>query len=1023
MTTVTKGILDNLYSDSDDDFDDYFGNSKCNGVDGNVTDVNSDSDEFTDDKIEVEAEEELIIGIDLGTTNSCVSIWRKNNLEIIPDSYGNRTIPSIVSFTNVSKYVGNSAKNQKDINPENTYYEVKRLIGRKYKDHLVQSDLPFLTYKVGGDDKTGNVILESGLDSRKKKITPEEISAYVLMELKYMAENYLKKTVEKAVITVPAYFNDSQRQATKDAATIAGLDCVRIINEPTAAALSYGMQRLSKNKEEEINVIVYDCGGGTLDVSLLNISDGLFEVLGCAGNTHLGGADFDNRLINYCKNKFKVKNKISRLSNLSLLSLQKLKKTCEGAKKMLSETWKATILVPNFYDGIDLRVKITRVEFEKLCRDLLIMCIKPIEDVLKLGDMERDDVDEIILVGGLTRMPAIRNNIKLFFRGKEPNCTVNPDEVVSAGAAIQGYILGSKKDPFAETLVLLDVIPLSLGVETLGGVMTTIVPRNSVIPFKRKKKFTTYEDYVDSLEIKVFEGERTMTKDNFSVGEFTLNGIKKEPRGIPEISVVFKIDINGIVSITAEDKKNNDNKKTINITGNKGRLSGDDITKLVAEAQEMEKKDRLEREKRQVYIDIENMCSNVKYNVNNDEFKLKDADKMHVLTEIEKIFAWLGEKPYLERNITDYNKVLNRLNKKYGTLILRMSTDNSTIKESNVGTGEGTTIYGNEDDDEEEIRQLYEKIENDEFGFDECMEQEARNEVKELRSNLTDLCYSIFGILNSKSLKIKNSDIKELRDYVDDVLLWTHVIDKIPKSDYIQKIDEVNKICDDLFNKYDNNIFEENQIISQMVTKKNELEQLCYALKSSIMSNLFSMEEDRIKTLDKKIDDTLEWLINIEVEAKKAEFNNEEFKIEEKDYQEKIDSINELCNDLYNNMLGINTYGSNDDILDNGSVIYIDNDGQGTTLDTLYDLEEVDVGGFGEDVDDVVVDDDVDDIDDVVVDDDVDDIIVNGVSDNVVVSETDDANDEVGNIAVSETYHINDEVDEVDEVDDVNDIC
>jgi len=354
---ASKSILDNLdASDSDDEFDKWFGNGE----------EDSDNEESVEGGEEnAEEEPEIIVGIDLGTTNSCVSIWRNNNLEIVPDHYGYRTIPSIVAFTNRSKYVGREAKNQTDINPENTYYEVKRLIGRKFSDESVQNDVPFMTYGIDADEH-GNVILKSDLSNRKKKITPEEISSHVLMELKYMAEDYLKKEVSKAVITVPAYFNDSQRQATKDAAQIAGLDCVRIINEPTAAALTYGLQRLSKNKDDDINVLVYDLGGGTLDVSLLNISDGLFEVLGSSGNTHLGGADFDNTLVTYCKNKFKIKHKIKKLESLSLLSLQKLRRACENAKKILSETWKASIAVKNFYKGKDLLLKITRKDFEKM---------------------------------------------------------------------------------------------------------------------------------------------------------------------------------------------------------------------------------------------------------------------------------------------------------------------------------------------------------------------------------------------------------------------------------------------------------------------------------------------------------------------------------------------------------------------------------------------------------------------------------------------------------------------------------
>jgi heat shock protein 1/8 len=917
----------------EDEFNNYFGINSCSDEES----INSN--EYQNQEEEEEEEEDIIIGIDLGTTNSCVGIWRNNNLEIIPDSYGYRTIPSVVAFTNKTRYIGREGKNQTDINPENTYFEVKRLIGRKYTDDSVKNDIQFLTYELGNDEND-NVILKSDLSNRKKNITPEEISAYILMELKHMAEDYLKRHIDKAVITVPAYFNDAQRQATKDAATIAGLECVRIINEPTAAALSYGLQRLSQNKEDDLNVLVYDLGGGTLDVSLLNISDGVFEVLGSTGNTHLGGVDFDNALVTYCKNKFKIKHKINKLADLSLLSLQKLKKSCENSKKILSETGKATITVKEFYNDKHLMIQITRKQLDTICRDLLILCMKPVDDVLKSCDLTRDDIDEIILVGGATRMPAIRNNIKLFFKGKEPCCNVNPDEVVAAGAAIQGYILSHKKDPFAESIVLLDIIPLSLGVETIGNLMTSIIPRNSVIPIKRTKKFTTDQDYEDSVNIKIFEGERQMTKDNFFVGEFILKGLEKAPRGIAEIDVAFTIDINGIISVTAIDKKNEDNKHSINVTGNKGRLKADDIKKLVTEARDLEKKDKIEREKRQSFYQIEDMCSNIKLNIENDEFKLKEKDKELIMEEINKIYGWLELKKYLDRTPKEYFKVLTRLNKKYGTLILRTSHDQEDIKAKGEST-HGTSVYGNKDD-EELSKELYEQLENEDLGINN-MDSDEREELKNIRDSLIETCQSIFEIINSGTLNIKESDVKDLRDYIDDVLLWTHVVEKISKIQYKQKIDEINETCNKLFedNSY---VFEENLITKSIKTTRNELEQLCFALKSSISSNLFSVDEEHMSTLDSKINEVLDWLLDLDVMERKCEIENTQFNIEEIEYQQKIDDINELCNKLYSEMMGVNINRMNEDVLDD-SVIYMDNKtelskGTGTTLDSLRTLED-----------------------------------------------------------------------------------
>lgn len=927
-----------ISSDSDNIIDDYFNNDNLNddnSDDGNSDDYFNNSNSGTNEK-EDKLDDDIIIGIDLGTTNSCVSIWRNKNLEIIPDENGNRTIPSIVSFTAKNRYIGVEAKNQLELNPENTYYEVKRIIGRKINDESVQNDIPFLSYAMSSND-TDNILLECNAKGQKKLLTPEEISAMILMKLKNMASSYLQKDVEKAVITVPAYFNDAQRQATKDAAEIAGLDCVRIINEPTAASLAYGLEKLSVNKDEDINVIVYDLGGGTLDVSLLNIADGVFEVLASTGNTHLGGADFDNRLVTYCMNDFKKKHNINKLENLSSISLQRLRKSCENAKKILSMTGKAVIAVNKFYDEKTLMLNITREQFENLCKDLLILCLKPIEDVLKSCDLTKDDIDDIILVGGCTRIPAIRNNLSLYFGGKELNSTINPDEVVAAGAAIQGYILSNKNDPFSENVVLLDIIPLSLGVETIGGVMDVIIPRNSVIPIKRKKKFTTDSDYQTVVKIKIFEGERKMTKNNFCVGEFELRGLESAPRGVAEIEITFSIDINGIISVLAEDLKNDQNKNSVTITGNKGRLSKDDIKKLVDEARDFELRDRLEREKKQFFYEIEDLCSNIKINVTNGEFKLKDKDKEIIGVDIEKIEAWLKEKSYIEREKKEFVKILDRIKSRYGTLMLKVTHDSDNVKASGNSDNQvdATTVYGN--DDEEEMNQIYEELENQEYGLDGEMTEELRQELKALREILVNICYSIFDIL-SENINIEDEHKEELKDYIDDVLLWVHVTEKIKKIDYEQRIEQVNKVCNDIVEKYKNDaLFEDNEIIKNIDTKKNELEQLCYAIYSSIQSNLFSIHEEQIEKLTEKINTTLNWLIDINVKQKEAELNGEEYDIDNSCFQKKIDEINDICTDLYNNMISINIQ----EIRNENNLENEDNSNNimgfaGTTIDNLF---------------------------------------------------------------------------------------
>jgi heat shock 70kDa protein 1/2/6/8 len=417
----------------------------------------------TEEKINIE----YVIGIDLGTCNSCCSIWRNNAAEVIPDEYGNRTIPSVVSFTNKTVYIGVEARNQLLLAPKNAYYEIKRLIGKKMNDKTVLGDKKFLTYELRAD-KNDNVAIVYEKDGNEKLLSPEELSSYILMKLKKMASDYLKSPVSKAVISVPAYFNDAQRQATRDAATIAGLECIRIISEPVASALAYGLNKLTKiSREGDTYVVVYDLGGGTLDVSLLTINDGIFEVIGSAGNTHLGGVDFDNRIFEYCINVFKTNHINFDETIITAEASQKLRKACENAKKVLSSTAQTTIGVINFFNGENLIVNLTRTKFNDICNDLRMLCLQPLSDILLNCEIKKEAINEIILVGGMTRVPSIREDIQRFFN-KCPNSSINPDEIVSVGAAIQGHILVHKNDPFSDSITLLDTTALSLGIETIG---------------------------------------------------------------------------------------------------------------------------------------------------------------------------------------------------------------------------------------------------------------------------------------------------------------------------------------------------------------------------------------------------------------------------------------------------------------------------------------------------------------------------------------------------------------------------
>ncbi len=842
----------------------------------------------------------IIVGIDLGTSNSCIAIWRNNNLEIIPDEKGNRVIPSVVAFTNKSKYIGYEAKNQKDLNPENVFYEVKRLMGRKTTDENIKADMKFLTYGIDSDDNQ-NVMIKCDLTHRKKKYTPEEISSMILIKLKNMASEYLKTEITQAVITVPAYFNDSQRQATKDAAKIAGLECVRIINEPTAASLAYGLEKISFQSNKEHTIVVYDLGGGTLDVSLLTICQGVFEVHASVGNTHLGGADFDNQLVRHCLNTFKKRHKLDSLGDISNLSLQRLKRSCETAKKILSNSKTAIIAVKNFTDNKDLLIKITQEQFIHICKELFIMCMKPLDDIMKSCNFEKSQIDEIILVGGATRMPAIQTNIKNFF-GKAPNCSMNPDEVVAAGAALQAYILSHKSDPFAESFVLLDIIPLSLGVETIGGVMNVVIPRNCVIPLSRKKKYAPDTDYVTDVNIQIYEGERQMTKDNFKVGEFVLEGLESMPRGYVEIDVTFAVDTNGIIHVTAEDLKNPENRKSIIVTGNKGRLSKDEIDELVAEAKILELNDKLQKEKKQMYYEIDDFLANIKINMNSSTHKLQDSDKELISNDITLIGNWLKEKPFYDRHKDEFKTVIDKIQKKYFSLIIKMTSDNN-IKAGTVNTeNNSTSVYNNEDDENGEISNIfYEELKNEEIGIGENSNQNTISELRELQETLVQLCYDINDIISSDVLIMKEEDKNEIKEYVEDTLIWAHVQQKITKHDYTLKIEEINNNCNNIINTYEKQ--NESLFASQNengTNPRNELEQLCYTLKSSINCNIYALNQESVNILNKLIDGGLDMILQNDIEL----YSNDENKSEDyyPKYIEKIQEINDSCDILYKNI-------------------------------------------------------------------------------------------------------------------------